>query len=85
MLSECAGGPHTGTATRIASVEAQFAARQRLVYSPVVKAESLLWTKENPNKFLAAPKKVIPNTRRVIATPDAMRRAALFSYLFMPK
>jgi cytochrome c len=50
-------------------------------YSPALKASGLVWDKANLDRFLAAPGKLVPGTRMVIAVPDAARRAALVAYL----
>jgi cytochrome c len=50
-------------------------------YSPALKASGLVWSKANLDRFLAAPGKLVPGTRMVIAIPDATRRAAVVAYL----
>lgn len=53
-------------------------------YSPALKASKLTWTRANLDKFLAAPAKVVPGTRMVIALPDPAQRAAVLDYLARP-
>lgn len=50
-------------------------------YSPALKASGLVWSKASLDRFLAAPGKLVPGTRMVIAIPDAKRRAAVVAYL----
>ncbi len=50
-------------------------------YSPALKASTLVWTKPNLDRFIAAPAKTVPGTRMFIALPDAKQRAAVIDYL----
>jgi cytochrome c len=50
-------------------------------YSPALKASGVVWNAANLDRFLAAPGKMVPGTRMVIAIPDAKRRAAVVAYL----
>ncbi len=50
-------------------------------YTPAMKAAKITWTKEVLDKFLAAPAKMVPGTRMVIAVSDAGPRSALVGYL----
>lgn len=57
------------------------AATARFNYSPALKASKLTWTRENLDKFLSGPAKMIPGTRMVISVTDAGQRKALIDYL----
>ena len=54
-------------------------------YSPALKASNLVWNSANLDKFLAAPAKVVPGTRMVIAVTDANQRKAIIAYLAKQK
>ncbi|MBC2667153.1 c-type cytochrome [Novosphingobium flavum] len=50
-------------------------------YSPALAKAGKVWSPAQLDAFLAAPMKVVPGTRMVIAVPDAKRRADLIAYL----
>lgn len=50
-------------------------------YSPQLKAAGLTWDRATIDRFLAAPTRVVPGTKMVIAVPNPAERAALVSYL----
>ena len=50
-------------------------------YSPALKASKLVWTQANLDKYLAAPGKLVPGTRMVIAVSDPAQRALLIAYM----
>ncbi len=50
-------------------------------YSPALKAFGKVWTAPNLEGFLAAPGKLVPGTRMMIALPDPGERAAVIAYL----
>ncbi|MET0374065.1 MAG: c-type cytochrome [Rhizorhabdus sp.] len=54
-------------------------------YSEALKKSGLTWTRANLDKYLAAPTKMVPGTRMVIALPDAKQRAAVIDYLARAK
>jgi cytochrome c len=54
-------------------------------YSPALKASNLVWSSANLDKFLAAPAKVVPGTRMVIAVSDAAQRKAIIAWLAKQK
>lgn len=54
-------------------------------YSPALKNSGLTWTKENLDKFLTAPGKLVPGTRMVVMVPDARQRAELIAWLATQK
>jgi cytochrome c len=50
-------------------------------YSPALKASGLVWTKARLDAFLAAPGKLVPGTKMVIAVPNAAERANVIAFL----
>lgn len=54
-------------------------------YSPALKASKLVWTPQTLDQFLAAPGKMVPGTRMVIAVPDAKQRKDIVEYLASSK
>jgi cytochrome c len=50
-------------------------------YSAGMKKANLVWNAANLDRFIAAPAKVVPGTKMVIAVSDAKQRAALVAYL----
>lgn len=51
------------------------------VYSPAIKKAPIVWSRATLDTFLAAPTKLIPGTRMVIAVPAAPQRADVVAYL----
>jgi cytochrome c len=55
-------------------------------YSPAMKRSKLVWTRENLDRFLADPPRVVPGTTMTYAgVPDPRERADLISYLAKAK
>lgn len=50
-------------------------------YSSALKASKIIWTRETLQTFLAAPAKVVPGTRMLVAIADPQKRAAVVDYL----
>ena len=50
-------------------------------YSAALKKSGLTWSKDTLDTFLAAPGKMVPGTRMVIAVPDAKQRADIIAWL----
>lgn len=50
-------------------------------YSEALKKSGLAWNRANLDKYLAAPTKVVPGTKMVIALPNAAQRTAIIEYL----
>ena len=50
-------------------------------YSTALKKSGLTWLKDTLDTFLAAPGKLVPGTRMVIAVPDAKQRADIIAWL----
>jgi len=53
----------------------------RYGYSRALRAQALTWDEPNLDRFLAAPRDVVPGTTMVLATPSAPERKALIGYL----
>lgn len=53
-------------------------------YSPALRASNIIWDAKQLDAYLAAPGKLVPGTRMVIAVPDDARRKALIEYLSAP-
>lgn len=54
-------------------------------YSAALKGSKLTWTRDKLDAFLAAPMKLVPGTKMVIAVPDAGQRSAILSWLATQK
>lgn len=65
----------------LAGVVGRKAASAQFNYSAALKKSGLTWTRENLDRFLAAPAKTVPGTRMVIGVTDAAQRKALIDYL----
>ena len=50
-------------------------------YSAALKGYKRRWTKQELDRFLAAPSKVVPGTLMSVATPDSAQRASIIAYL----
>jgi cytochrome c2 len=50
-------------------------------YTPALKASGLVWSKENLDRFLTDPSKLVPGTAMPISVPDAKTRQDLIAYL----
>jgi cytochrome c len=50
-------------------------------YSAGMKKANLVWNAASLDRFIAAPAKVVPGTKMVIAVSDAKQRSALVAYL----
>lgn len=68
----------------LSGVVGREAASTTFNYSPALKASGLTWTRANLDRFLAAPARMVPGTRMVIAVTDAAQRAALLNFLTRP-
>lgn len=72
-------------APNLADVFGRKAAATAFTYSPALRASGLTWDKGTLDAFLAAPMKLVPGTRMVIAVPDPRQRAAIIGYLASTK
>lgn len=50
-------------------------------YSPALKASSLVWTRENLDRWLAGPERLVPGQKMGYSVPDAQDRSDLIAYL----
>ncbi len=50
-------------------------------YSPALKAYKGRWTRDELDRFLAAPAKVVPGTRMIVGIPDPAQRANVIAFL----
>jgi cytochrome c len=50
-------------------------------YSPAMRASGQHWSRETLDRYLAAPRKMIPGTSMLMTVPEATERAALIDYL----
>lgn len=78
--SDKAGEP-AKVGPNLAGVVGRKAASTQFNYSAALKGSGLTWSKENLDRFLAAPSKAVPGTRMVIPVTDAGQRKALIDYL----
>lgn len=65
----------------LAGVVGRKAASTQFNYSTALKGSGLTWTRQDLDRFLAAPSKMVPGTRMVISVTDAAQRKALIDYL----
>lgn len=70
----------SGIAGRKAASTPDFA-----LYSPALKASGITWNAAKLDTFLAAPAKLVPGTKMVIAVPDAAQRADIVAFLVSNK
>jgi cytochrome c len=74
-----------GVGPNLRGVVGRKAAAATFNYSTALKQSTITWTKANLDRYLAAPTKMIPGTRMVIAVSDAAQRAVLVKYLSQTK
>lgn len=55
------------------------------LYSPALKASNITWNPAKLDAFLAAPSKLVPGTKMVIAVPNPTERADVIAYLVSNK
>jgi cytochrome c len=65
----------------LAGIVGRTSGTAKFAYSPALVGAKLPWTKANLDKYLAAPTKLVPGTRMVIALSDAKQRRAVIDYL----
>lgn len=78
--SDTAGQP-ARVGPNLAGVVGRKAASSQFNYTPALKGSKLTWTRENLDKFLSGPVKMLPGTRMVVALSDPAQRAAVIDYL----
>lgn len=76
-----APGVASALGPNLAGVVGRKAASTSFRYSPALQAAKLTWTRENLDRFLTAPTKLVPGTRMIISVADARQRADLIKYL----
>lgn len=50
-------------------------------YSPALKASNLTWTRENLDRYLSGPARMVPGTRMVVSITNPAQRAQMLDYL----
>jgi cytochrome c len=77
-------GQTSPLAPNLAGVAGRHAGSTSFAYSPAMKAAPFVWTRENLDRFLSGPSKMVPGTRMVIFIPDPQQRAAIVNFLAHP-
>jgi len=79
------GGPGDGEGGQGPSLNGvvgrKAASLQSFPYTPALKTSGLTWTKENLDRFLTDPSKLVPGTAMPISVPDTKTRQDLIAYL----
>jgi cytochrome c len=75
-LDEDDVGPrHRGVVGRVAGTLPGYA------YSPALRRSRIVWNRENLDRWLANPQKLVPGAKMFFAMPDARDRADVIAYL----
>jgi cytochrome c len=75
-LDEDDVGPrHRGVVGRVAGTLPGYA------YSPALKNSRIVWNRENLDRWLTNPQKLVPGAKMFFAMPDARDRADVIAYL----
>lgn len=53
-------------------------------YSNALRSSGITWDRQSLDRFLTAPRQLVPGTRMVVTVPDAGQRAAIIDYLENP-
>ncbi len=85
MCHEVPAGARRVLAPDLHGVVGRRAASTAFTYSPALRAASITWTKPDLDRFLAAPGRMVPGTRMVIALTDAAQRKAVIDFLAAPR
>lgn len=80
-----APGAKSAVGPNLAGIAGKKAGQGAFNYSPALKGSSLTWDKATLDRFLAAPRKVVPGTKMVIAVPNAEQRANIVAHLMTLK
>lgn len=75
----------SGVGPNLRGVVGRMAGTATFNYSNAMKQSKITWVPANLNRFLAAPTKLVPGTRMVVAVTDAAQRAAIIKYLSQSK
>jgi cytochrome c len=74
-------GQNTPLAPNLAGVVGRPAAATKFAYSQALTNSKLVWTRENLDRFLSGPMRLVPGTRMAIFVPDQQQRVAIIDYL----
>jgi cytochrome c len=74
-------GQNTTLAPNLAGVVGRPAAATQFAYTQALRNSKLVWTRENLDRFLSGPMRLVPGTRMAIFVPDQQQRAAIIDYL----
>ena len=75
-LDEDDVGPrHRGVVGRVAGTLPDYA------YSPALKSSHIVWNRENLDRWLTNPQKLVPGVKMFFAMPNAQDRADVIAYL----
>ena len=81
LCHQAVAGKPSPIGPNLAGVAGRKAGSATFAYSTALKASGVVWSKANLDRFLAAPTKMVPGTRMVIAVSDAAQRAAIVEFL----
>lgn len=74
-------GQNTALAPNLSGVLGRPAAATQFNYTQALRNSKLVWTRENLDRFLSGPMRLVPGTRMAIFVPDQQQRAAIIDYL----
>jgi len=74
-------GQNSPLAPNLAGLVGRKAGSTGFAYSPAMKASKLVWTRDNIDRYLSGPSRLVPGTRMVIFIPDPAQRAAIIDFL----
>lgn len=74
------GAPSIGPNLR-GIVGRKAAAQAKYAYSPALKKAGFVWTRENLDRWLAGPQKMVPGTKMSLSVSNAANRKAIVDYL----
>jgi cytochrome c len=80
-----AAGGKVGIGPNLRGVVGRKAAATDFKYSPALTNSKVVWSKENLDRYLSGPGRMIPGTRMVVSVSDPAQRAALLQYLSQTK
>lgn len=78
--SLAANGPET-LGPNLHNVAGRKAGATSFRYSPAMKSAKITWTRENLEKYLTGPSRLVPGTRMAISVANPEQRALLIEYL----
>lgn len=80
-----AGAKPSPLGPNLSGVVGRKAASTPFTYSAALKASKLVWTKQNLEKYLAGPAKMVPGTKMAVILSDPKQRSAVVSHLSKAK